>query len=84
MDDCGVCTNFSLSSFFENSYTTYGLIAITLITLITIAYIVYKYYLYKNSYIGSTDVDSLQNYQEENYGQQQHPENYGQQPEESR
>ena len=77
MDDCGVCTNFSLSSLFENSYTTYGLIAIT---LITIAYFVYKYYLNKNNYIGSTDVDSLQNYQEENYGQQQ-SENYGQQEE---
>ena len=83
MDDIGVCTNFSLSSLFENNYTTYGFVAII---LVSIAYFVYKYYLNKNNYIGSTDVESLQNYQEENYGQQQKPENYvqQQQPEESR
>ena len=81
MDDFKVPTNFSLSSLFENSYTTYGLIAIT---LITIAYFVYKYYLNKNNYIGSTDIDSLQNYEQQTENYEQQPENYGEQQEELR
>jgi hypothetical protein len=58
--------NLIPSSLFENSYVMYSLIVII---LAGVSYLAYKYYLNKNGSIGSTNIDYLQQ-PDENYEQQ--------------
>ena len=51
------------SGLFENSYILYSLIALI---LVGVSYLAYKYYFNKNSSIGSTNIDNLQNTNENN------------------
>lgn len=72
-DDISASSSFSLgnlipSGLSENSYVLYSLIALI---LISISYLAYKYYFNKNNSIGSTNIDYLQNTNEQNNEMQQ-------------
>ena len=61
--DDNVVSSFSFGNLippelYENSYILYSLIALI---LVGVSYLAYKYYFNKNSSIGSTNIDNLQN-----------------------
>jgi hypothetical protein len=51
-------SNLFPSNLFDNSYIMYGLI---ILILTAISYLGYKYYLNKAEFIGTTDIEYLQN-----------------------
>jgi amino acid permease len=62
-DSTASFSNLIPSGLFENSYILYSLIALI---LVGVSYLAYKYYFNKNSSIGSTNIDNLQNTNENN------------------
>ena len=68
--------NLIPSGLSENSYILYSLIALI---VVGVSYLAYKYYFNKNSFIGSTNIDNLQNTNEnemQQNNQQQNNEQY--------
>jgi len=67
--------NLTPSGLFENSYILYSLIVLI---VAGVSYLAYKYYFNKNNSIGSTNIDYLQNTNDNENNIQNNAENNGQ------
>lgn len=74
-DDYFSFSNLFPSNLFENNYIMYGLI---IMILTTIFYLGYKYYINKAEFIGTTDIEYLQNTDENKVNNHENKEMYEQ------